>query len=63
MEGALSMIVTDPSSLNADLLAIRLLGRHGLADRKWLRQWLEFKLERLEERSQLANEVATEIGR
>jgi hypothetical protein len=59
--GALTMIATNPSALNADLLAIRLLARHRLADAEWLRQWLEFKFTRLKERSQLADEVAAEM--
>ena len=59
--GVLSMIVTDPHSLDSDLLAMRLLARHRLADPKWLRQWAEFKIARLEDRSRLATEVAAEI--
>ena len=46
--GALSMIVTDPHSLNSDLLAMRLLARHRLADPKWLREWSQFKVARLQ---------------
>ena len=58
---ALAMLVTDPHALNYDLLAIRLLARHGLGDQEWLRKWLNFKLERIAERTRLAQEVVTEI--
>ena len=59
--GVLTMVVTDPHVLNYDLLAIRLLVRHRLGDQEWLRKWLEFKLARIAERAQLAQEVATEF--
>lgn len=59
--GVLSMLATNPDAWNNDLLSIRLLARHHLADAKWLRQWVNFKLERLHERAQLAQRVATEI--
>jgi hypothetical protein len=59
--GVLTMIVTDPHALNYDLLAIRLLVRHRLGDQEWLRKWLEFKLARTAERTQLAQQVACEI--
>jgi len=59
--GALSMLATNPDPWNSDLLSIRLLARHRLAEAKWLRQWVDFKLERLEERAQLARRVAAEI--
>jgi hypothetical protein len=59
--GVLSIIVTDPNSSDSDLLAMGLLARHRLSDPKWLRQWAEFKIARLEDRSRLANEVAAEI--
>jgi hypothetical protein len=36
-------LVTDSQSWGADLEAIALLLRHGLADPAWLGQWLEFK--------------------
>lgn len=58
---ALSLAVTDPHALDSDLLAVRLLARHGLAERAWLRQWMEFKKARLRERSALLDAVAAEI--
>lgn len=57
----LKMLVTDSNPLNYDLLAIELLARHRLADTDWLRGWLEFKIARNAERSQLAKEVGGEL--
>ena len=59
--GVLSMLATNPDAWNNDLLSVRLLARHRLADAKWLRAWVNFKLERLNERAQLAQRVAAEI--
>jgi hypothetical protein len=59
--GVLLMLATNPDAHNNDLLSIQLLARHRLADAKWLRQWIEFKLARLGERTQLAQQVADEI--
>ena len=59
--GVLSMIATNPDAWNNDLLSLQLLARHRLADAKWLRQWVNFKNERLNERAQLAKRVAGEI--
>lgn len=39
----LFMIATDGQSWGADLLALRLLARHGIGDREWITGWLEFK--------------------
>jgi hypothetical protein len=39
----LFMIATDGQSWGADLLALRLLARHGIGDREWISGWLEFK--------------------
>jgi hypothetical protein len=59
--GVLSMLATHPDAWNNDLLSIELLARHRLADANWLRQWVHFKLERLSERAQLAQRLASEI--
>lgn len=58
---ALSLAATDPHSLDSDLLAMRLLARHDLADRAWLGQWMAFKIARMQERSALLEAVAAEI--
>jgi hypothetical protein len=39
----LFMIATDGQSWGADLLALRLLARHGIGDPQWITAWLEFK--------------------
>jgi len=59
--GVLTMLATNADAHNNDLLSIHLLARHQLADAKWLRQWIEFKLARLSERTQLTQQVAAEI--
>jgi len=60
-KGALSTIATAPDAYNNDLLSIRLLAKHHLADSQWLRQWVDFKVARLSERSKLAQQIATDI--
>ncbi len=59
--GVLSMLATNPDAWNNDLLSIQLLARHRLADAEWLRQWIDFKIDRLDERAQLARRVAAGI--
>ncbi len=58
LAGALTTLVTDTNFFNTDLVSIRLLHAHGLADAKWLTDWLEFKRSRyvqlLNEADQLA---------
>jgi hypothetical protein len=39
----LFMIATNGQSWGADLLALRLLARHGIGDPAWIAAWLEFK--------------------
>ena len=39
----LFLIATDGQSWGADLLALRLLARHGIGDPEWIAGWLEFK--------------------
>jgi len=57
----LSLLATNPDAWDSDLRSIQLLARHHLADAKWLRQWVDFKLERLSERAQLAKQVSAEM--
>ena len=47
LAGALSTLLTGSDFYDSDLVAIRLLHKHNLADAKWLAQWLEFKRNRL----------------
>lgn len=60
---ALQGVVTNTRSLNTDVLAIRLLARHDLADREWLGGWLRWINERVAARGNLAREVAGELAR
>ena len=60
--GELSMLATGSDVLDTDLLAMRLLARHRVVESKWLREWIEFKLGRLAERTQLAQEVAGQVA-
>ena len=46
----LFLIATDGQSWGADLLALRLLARHGIGDAEWITGWLEFKREHHEKR-------------
>jgi hypothetical protein len=46
----LFLIATDGQSWGADLLALRLLARHGIGDPEWITGWLEFKREHHEQR-------------
>jgi hypothetical protein len=46
----LFLIATDGQSWGADLLALRLLARHGIGDPEWITGWLEFKREHHEKR-------------
>jgi uncharacterized protein DUF5071 len=45
LSGPLFMIATDGQSWGADLMALRLLARHGIGDREWIAAWLQFKRE------------------
>ena len=56
--GALQMLVTHADAFDTDLLCIHLLAKHQLADLKWLREWLEFKQQRLDRLALVAQEVA-----
>ncbi|HSB14440.1 MAG TPA: DUF5071 domain-containing protein [Bryobacteraceae bacterium] len=46
----LFLIATDGQSWGADLLALRLLAQHGIAESDWIAGWLEFKREHHEKR-------------
>ena len=46
----LFLIATDGQSWGADLLALRLLARHGIGDPEWITGWLAFKREHHEKR-------------
>jgi hypothetical protein len=50
LSAQLLLIATNGQSWGADLLALRLLGQHGLGDPEWITGWLEFKREHHEKR-------------
>lgn len=43
----LQALATGSGFYGTDLIALRLLAEHGLAEPVWLRQWVEFKINRL----------------
>ena len=47
LSATLQVLVTRSDLFNTDLVLIRLLHTHKLADDKWLKQWLTFKRDRL----------------
>jgi hypothetical protein len=53
----LHLIATNGQSRGADLLALRLLARHGLGDPQWTRSWLDFKREHDEKRLSEIGEI------
>jgi hypothetical protein len=57
----LQTLVSHTDAFDTDPLCIRLLAEHQLVDLGWLRKWLEFKRERLERLTLLAQEVAAEL--
>jgi hypothetical protein len=62
MAGTLQMLVSRTNVFDTDLLCIRLLAKHNLADREWLRRWLDFKRDRLRYLSQLGQDIDSELG-
>jgi hypothetical protein len=59
LSGTMQMLVTHTDLFNTDLVLIKLLHLHNLADSKWLVDWLEFKRSRLARLSDEADEVAS----
>jgi len=49
----LKTLATHPDISNNDLACFKLILKHNLADRKWVRQWLEFRKEQSAERVDL----------
>ena len=62
LQGTLGFLLTTPDFFGTDLWCIRLLARHALLERSSLEQWLDFKRKRLSVLSNMANEVAKEMG-
>lgn len=57
----LSMLLTGSDFYDTDLVAIRLLHEHSLADAKWLAQWVAFKRNRLALLLNQANQIASQL--
>lgn len=53
----LTTTATQPDAYDNDLRAVEILARHRLADLEWLGGWLEFKAERLGERTILLEQA------
>lgn len=53
----LQSLATGSGFYGTDLTAMKLLIEHGLADRAWLQEWSEFKLKRLRELLDSAEEI------
>ena len=57
LSSQLFLIATDGQSWGADLLALRLLAKHGIGDPEWISAWLQFKREHHEKRLAEIDEV------
>ena len=55
----LTMLATHPDVLNNDIECFRLILKHDLADRAWVRKWLTFRKEQTIERLQLFEKLET----
>jgi hypothetical protein len=53
----LLMLATDPGLMNTDVECFRLIVRHELADREWIREWTAFREEQALERARQFEEV------
>jgi len=62
LHGYLGMLMTAADFFGTDLWCIRLLAKHSIGERHSLEEWLNFKRNRLRTLSQIASEVATEMG-
>lgn len=62
LAGALSMLSTGSDFYDTDLISIRLLHTHNLADAKWLAEWLEFKRNRLAQLLNEADQIASQFS-
>jgi hypothetical protein len=58
----LGMLMSATDFCGTDLWCVRLLAKHSLVERRSLEEWLRFKQKRLNALSQLASEVASDMG-
>jgi len=56
------MLMTGSEWWGTDLLCLRLLAQHSLAERSHVQQWLKFKQQRLRGLTEMADQVAKEVG-
>lgn len=63
LKGELEMLVTGSGFYGTDIVAMQLLQRHGLSDTTWLREWAEFKVERLRRLLQSTESCLEDIHR
>lgn len=59
----LQALATGSGFYGTDLLALRLLAAHGLADRPWLKEWAQFKTKRLRELLSQAESIEEMLAR
>jgi len=57
----LNMIVTQPDAYDNDIRSAALLIKHHLADLRWLTGWIAFKKDRIADRSQLLQQIESEM--
>ena len=60
--GALQQVLTATNFFDTDLRCIDLLERHALCERAWLKQWLDFKRNRLRRQMTLADALAQRLS-
>lgn len=63
LRAQLQALATGSGFYGTDLLALRLLTEHGLADRAWLKEWAEFKVKRLRELLSQAEDIQELLAR
>lgn len=58
----LTMVATQPDAYDNDLRSILVLARHDLAEKKWLKEWADFKRDIMTKRSDLMLQVEQQLG-
>lgn len=58
----LQTLATNAGAYGTDLIALRLLVEHDLADGAWLKQWAQFKAQRLRELLSQAEEIERSLA-
>lgn len=63
LRDVLALIATQPDAYDNDVRCVELLAMRGLADPQWLRDWLNFKRARWEERKELLHRAAEALDK